>query len=226
MHYIEKFLVGGLSMFKKSMTKIITLFLVLSILATSMPEAAFASSKTNKIVYTRNAVIINGKKYTEKEIDALLSKAIDLTEASSLTNSSRSYPTNGNLPSNNSRAIAVYFIPGIGQVLLLATGVILLGGVAIKAGSVLGKKISAYINQQNAIKAIKSKIPSRVKKKNGEVDLGKFKNKIKGKNAYKEKGGWQVEKDNAGHGGRRWKLKNKSGKRIGSLDSNGKVLGA
>lgn len=123
------------------MTRIITLFLVLSILATSMPEEVFASSKTNKIIYFNNAVIINGKKYTEKEIDALLSKAIDLTAFSISTNSSRKYPTNGNLPSNNSRAaVAVYFIPGIGQVLLLATGTILLGGVAIKAGSVLGKK--------------------------------------------------------------------------------------
>ena len=213
-------------MFKKNTAKIITLFLVLSILVTSMPEEAFASSKTNEIIYTSNVAIINGKKYTEKEIDALLSKAIDLTESSNATNFSRSYPTNGNLPSNNSRAaVAVYFVPGIGQVLLLATGVILLGGVTIKAGSVLGKKISAYINQQKEIKAVKNKIPNRVKKKNGEVDLGKFKNRVKGKNAYKENGGWQIEKDTAGHGGRKWKLKNKSGNRIGSLDGNGKVLG-
>lgn len=209
------------------MTRIITLFLVLSILATSMPEEVFASSKTNKIIYFNNAVIINGKKYTEKEIDALLSKAIDLTAFSISTNSSRKYPTNGNLPSNNSRAaVAVYFIPGIGQVLLLATGTILLGGVAIKAGSVLGKKISEYIKQQKAIKAVKGKIPSRLKKKNGEVDLGKFKNKVKGKQVrYKEKGGWIIEKDTSSHGGKKWKLKNKDGKRIGSLAGDGKVLG-
>lgn len=36
-------------------------------------------------------------------------------------------------------------------------------------------------------------------------------------------GRWSVEKDTAGHGGRKWKLK-KDGKRVGSLDENGKVL--
>lgn len=42
---------------------------------------------------------------------------------------------------------------------------------------------------------------------------------------YKEKGGWQIDKDNAGHGGRKWKLKDPSGNRKASLDENGKILG-
>ena len=49
--------------------------------------------------------------------------------------------------------------------------------------------------------------------------------KLKGSNSYQEKDGWYVEKDYTGHKGSKWKLKNKSGKRVASLDENGKVVG-
>ena len=55
--------------------------------------------------------------------------------------------------------------------------------------------------------------------------MDNFDQKVNGKTAYKEKGGWTIEKDTAGHGGRKWKLKDKSGNRVASLDENGKVLG-
>lgn len=42
---------------------------------------------------------------------------------------------------------------------------------------------------------------------------------------YKESGGWIIDKDNAGHGGRKWKLKDKAGNRVASLGENGEVLG-
>ena len=58
----------------------------------------------------------------------------------------------------------------------------------------------------------------------GNVDLGKFGQNVKGKNAKKEEGGWEIEKDTSGHGGSKWKLKDKKGKRVASLDGNGKVL--
>lgn len=45
------------------------------------------------------------------------------------------------------------------------------------------------------------------------------------KGARGESGGWKIEKDNAGHKGSKWKLKNKKGKRIASLVENGKVVG-
>ena len=87
------------------------------------------------------------------------------------------------------------------------------------------------IEQQLIIKKVTVKstgksIPNRIiDDDTGNVDLGKFKNKVKGKNAYKESGGWSIEKDTAGHGGRKWKLKNKKGERVASLDGNGKILG-
>ena len=69
-------------------------------------------------------------------------------------------------------------------------------------------------------------IPSRFRDGN-VVDLDKFDNKVSGRNAYKEKGGWEIEKDRAGsnsHGGSAWKLKDKKGKRKATLDKNGKIL--
>lgn len=82
------------------------------------------------------------------------------------------------------------------------------------------------------IKSINSSIPNKVKKDNGNVDLGQFKdknsktplNKNSGSFKSSKDGSWTVDKDNAGHGGSQWKLK-KNGKRIGSLDGYGKVLG-
>lgn len=61
-----------------------------------------------------------------------------------------------------------------------------------------------------------------------KVDLGRFKDKHgntplnKNSGTFKD-GRYTVEKDNAGHGGRKWKLK-KDGKRIGSLDSEGNII--
>lgn len=36
---------------------------------------------------------------------------------------------------------------------------------------------------------------------------------------------WTIDRDTAGHGGRRWKLKDKSGDRVASLGEHGEVLG-
>ena len=66
---------------------------------------------------------------------------------------------------------------------------------------------------------------TRLRDEDGNVDLGNFKEKVKGKNSYKEKGGWTIDRDTAGHGGRRWKLKDKSGDRVASLGEHGEVLG-
>ncbi|QSZ27678.1 hypothetical protein ACETAC_01880 [Aceticella autotrophica] len=112
--------------------------------------------------------------------------------------------------------VSVYFIPGIGEVALLVTGAIVVGGVTYYAGSWLYDKIMPYI--------IGFSIPNRLKKDGNTVDLGKFNKKVKGKEAYKEDGGWYIEKDTAGHGGSKWKLKDRKGNRVASLDEKGKIL--
>lgn len=80
-------------------------------------------------------------------------------------------------------------------------------------------------------KEIESNLPSRIKKSNGEVDLGQFKDK-NGRTPLNKNAGtfkstkdsaYTVEKDTAGHGGRALKLF-KNGKRIASLSNTGRVL--
>ncbi|WP_205527784.1 hypothetical protein [Listeria costaricensis] len=68
-------------------------------------------------------------------------------------------------------------------------------------------------------------IPTSLLDKNGNVQLGKFNQKVKGKSAWKDpKTGYTKEKDTAGHGGKKWKIKDKKGKRKASTDGNGKIL--
>ena len=68
-------------------------------------------------------------------------------------------------------------------------------------------------------------IPTKLTDGSGNVDLGKFNQRVKGGTSYKNPDtGWQIDKDTAGHGGSQWKLKNPQGGRVASLDANGKVL--
>lgn len=113
---------------------------------------------------------------------------------------------------------AVYFIPGVGEVALLATGGIAVAGATYYAGSWLYKKVYPHI--------IGFRIPSRLKKDGNTVDLGKFTDKVRGKTAYRNpKTGWTIEKDNDGHKGSKWKLKDKKGERKASLRANGDIAG-
>lgn len=115
--------------------------------------------------------------------------------------------------------VAVYTIPGVGEVALLATGAIVIGGVAYYAGSWLYDKVMPYI--------IAFDIPNRLLKDGNTVDTTEFDQKIGGKTAWKEKKGWTIERDSAGgnsHGGSYWKLKKPSGERVATLDQSGKIL--
>lgn len=148
---------------------------------------------------------------------------------------------NNTVKSRNKRSLAfagaagwagTFAIPGVGQVLLTATGAIVIGGVVISAGSWVAQKVKNWIYQskkENAEKAKKA-IPSSLKKKNGNVDLDSFTVRVRGKNAYKDpKTGYIKEKDTTGHRGydgsvKKWKIKNKKGKRIASVNGSGKVV--
>jgi len=45
-------------------------------------------------------------------------------------------------------AAGVYFIPGIGQITLLTSGAIVLGGITYKAASWLGNKVTKYLSER------------------------------------------------------------------------------
>ncbi|TDM15155.1 hypothetical protein [Macrococcoides canis] len=187
-------------------------------------NAVTVNPEGNTIKVVDNGVFINGKFYTPEEFDKLL-KSAEIT-----------YET----PSNNTHiqtraafalAPAVYVVPGIGQVALLTTGAIVVGGVTIASGTWLYNKISSHFSDPRTVISNTYGISSGILDSNGKVKLGEFKDKngntpkTKSSGSFKhtKKKEYTVDKDTANHGGRKWKLK-KNGKRVASLDGNGKVL--
>lgn len=175
------------------------------------------SKSSGSVIVTENGVIINGVYYTKSEFEKLLNQAVEVSGSN-----------NGIVQPQMAMAAGAYFIPGVGEVLIAATGVIVVAGVTIAAGSWLYNTITDWLSNSDArtIAKIRAKIPSRLRDNNGDVDLGKFNQRVNGNNkvSYKEKGGWTIEKDNAGHGGRKWKLKDTKDNRVASLGENGEVL--
>jgi hypothetical protein len=119
-----------------------------------------------------------------------------------------------------------YLIPGLGQIAITTTLTILLGKTIIETGTEVFNKVKEglAIHFAKEAKEAADNVPERLKDDEGNVDLGKFDKNVKGKSGKKEEGGWEIEKDHAGHGGSKWKLKNKKGERVASLDENGKIL--
>lgn len=207
--------------YKKYMAIILALVMVLSSGTTAFAEtpqtaavAEMNQSTTNGVIVTDNGVEINGIFYTKAEFRNLLNKAVEVSSSDG---------PQTRLPI----AAGVYFIPGIGEIAIAATGAIVVAGVAIVAGTWLYDTITNWLSDssEREIAQVRAKIPSRLRDDNGDVDLGQFDQKVSGKTAYKESGGWTIDKDNAGHGGRKWKLKDKAGNRVASLGENGEVLG-
>lgn len=205
-------------------SKIISFILVLSMIL-GMGTTAFANGseinvipkdiEQGDVIVTDEGVYINGHYYTQGEFIKLLDTTIEIES-----------PEGGITTQSAAALIAgTWWIPGIGEVVITAAGTIIIAGAVIKSGTWLYNTIVDWFVTRAEIKDAKSKIPSRIKDKNGEVDLGHFNNKVKGRTAYKEKGGWEIDKDYSGHKGSKWKLKDKSGKRVASLDEKGKVVG-
>ena len=82
-----------------------------------------------------------------------------------------------------------YLIPGVGEIVITAGLAILLGGAIIEAGTEIFKKVESGLKIFFSKKAeeAKKKIPSRLKDGDGNVDLGKFDQDVKGKDQKKEK---------------------------------------
>lgn len=210
---------------KKSKFKRILSMLLATVMILSMNVTAFASTGIEKtkstetttnlsnIIITDNGVYLKGVYYSKTQFEALLEKA----ERVDTTNS---------VGTRVAVAAVVYFIPGIGEVAIAGTAIVLAGYGAVEVGSWLYDTISNYLENSNnrKIAKIRAKIPSRLLDDDGNVDLGEFDQNVKGKTSYKEKGGWTIDKDKAGHGNRKWKLKDKSGNRVASLGENGEVL--
>lgn len=141
-------------------------------------------------------------------------------------------PNNGGVQTYAIGAAAgVYYIPGIGQVAITVTGVLVIGGATIAAGSWLYNKVSAYFSKKSAESAA-DKIPKSLKSSDMKVDLKKFKDKTGSTPADRTSGTftngkWTITKDNSGHLGyngnkKAWKIGNPL--RQASLDRYGNVI--
>ncbi len=125
-----------------------------------------------------------------------------------------------------------FLIPGVGQVVVTAAGAIIVGGVAVSVGSWLGQKVKNWIYESKKSDAEKASnsIPSSLKKNKDHVDLGKFTEKVRGSSKKKDpKTGWMIDPDKVGHKGydgteKKWKILNKKGNRVGSLNAKGKII--
>ena len=83
-----------------------------------------------------------------------------------------------------------------------------------------GSKLGVH----DKINKIKKKIPPRLLNEDGTVNINLFNIKVKRKNCKKEPKGFMIDSDTKNDGGSIWKLKDKNGNRICSLDGNGKIL--
>lgn len=152
------------------MRKIISTILSITILLSSTSVVYAQTGDNNMInsnyrqvknvIVTDDGVEINGKFYTKEEFKNKLDDAIEIN-------------VNKNQDRVAAIAAGVYFIPGIGEVAIAATGAIILAGVTVEVGSWLYNTITNWLSDINArkIAKIKAEIPARLKKENGDVNF-------------------------------------------------------
>lgn len=80
--------------------------------------------------------------------------------------------------------VGLYFVPGIGEGALTATGVVRVGGIAstiynlVKNAVTNGKaKKKSSSGHTTTLNGIKKRVPNSLKKKNGNVDIDSFVNR-------------------------------------------------
>lgn len=180
----------------------------------SMGEINDNTEELATIQLTDDDLIINGETYTPEKLLNLLDTAQEISPQNKSKRKKRFVAAPG-----------IYFIPGIGQIALAATGAIILGGVAIGTGHWAYNTIKNWLNDPQNSASRTYGIPKRLLDSNGNVKVKDFNQRIRGSKAWREpKTGYIKEKDEIGHGGKKWKIKDKKGKQKASTDENGKIL--
>lgn len=215
----------------KNYKKFFTIFIAF-VMAFSTSIVCFANTPVNfsdstysndtnntSIVVSEDGIYVNGTFYTQEQFKNLLNQAVEIENDLSYNVSYRSAAAAALIA-------GTWWIPVVGKVVITTTGAIIVGGAVVKAGTWVYNEVVKWFEQRQEaeIASVEAKIPERLKDGSGKVKIGNFDQKVRGRNAYKEKGGWTIEGDTAGHGGRKWKLKDKAGNRVASLGADGKVL--
>lgn len=151
--------------------------------------------------------------------------SIELAEFNELVDNAKSMEVNNS--NARSAALGAYIttisVAGFGTIAIYAGGIVVAGVVAYM-GSVLFNKVKGFVMPY----IIGFSIPKKLRKDGNTVDLGQFKDKngntpVNKNSGTFTNGRWSVDKDTAGHGGRKWKIKN-NGKRVASLDGKGNII--
>lgn len=190
------------------------------------------------MVLTPNGASVKAKEHTEGETTglSLLEEDIEVVELEQfeielinealkehLENEESEISVAIAVPAGIGSFIATIKVIGIGTIVIY-TGGIVIGKAVAKSGSKLYNSVKSYVSPY----VIGFTIPKSLRKNGNTVDLGKFKDKhgntpLNKNSGTFNNGKWSVEKDTAGHGGRKWKVKN-NGKRKASLDGKGKII--
>jgi hypothetical protein len=115
-----------------------------TVLAHDLNNTIIQVTSDDHIVVTDTELIINGKSYTEQELLTLLEMAIPQPQIQI-----RSAIAIGGATSY----AGSYLIPGVGQVLLAATGVVIIGGVTIYATHWAANVIKNFFNNEDNMTA-------------------------------------------------------------------------
>ncbi|EJA6785389.1 hypothetical protein MWV98_001387 [Clostridioides difficile] len=123
--------------------------------------------------------------------------------------------------SNNPQERIIFAIPAIA----IAPSVFAALGITAATGLTIYDIYRVSKSTANEIDNAWKKIPQKLKDADGTVGIGKFDKKLKNGVRESSKTGWKIDPDRAGHKGSKWKLKDKKGNRVASLDSEGRVVG-
>lgn len=150
----------------KKVKRILPLFLAL-VMMLSTNLTAFASSSTNtlnantyseengNVIVTDTGIFINGIYYSQEQFIQLLNTAQEIQTPQPFS------------------AVAIvagtWQIPGVGEVIITAAGVIIVGGAIIAAGSWIYDAVTSWFAARAEISEAKAKIPERLKDKSGNV---------------------------------------------------------
>lgn len=115
----------------------------ISVLANEQDNTTLNHS-SETIIVTDTELIINEHSYTEQELIALLETA---------TPQPQIQPRSALAIGGASAYAGSYFIPGVGQVLLAATGVVVIAGVTIYATHWAAKAITNFFNSEDNMTA-------------------------------------------------------------------------
>ena len=199
----------------KKLKKFISLLLLISILTTQTGISIFAQENSLINTTCSDYIIIEGQKYNSDEFVQYLNQ-FNAEECKVETETE---------PRILGGTVGIYFVPGIGEIALLATGTVVLLGTAYHVGNKIYHAVVDWIHESKSSSAkdradnAADKVPNKLKVDDKHVDLDDFvdkygntpKDKSSGTFRSKTDKRYTIEKDTAGHTGydgttKKWKI--------------------